>query len=77
MHKIITTKSTKSTPVYKFASLEKFQEAFRERIGGCFIIHPKSLQTNGIILKIPPYMTSAFSHSASYSIWPFVKIYTK
>lgn len=47
----------KSSPRYKFTSLERFQEIFRERIGGSFIIHPKNLQTDGFTLKIPPYMT--------------------
>lgn len=47
----------KSSSRYKIVSLERFQESFHERIGGSFIIHPKNLQLDGSILKIPAYMT--------------------
>lgn len=47
----------KSTDRYKTVSLERFRELFRERVGGSYIIHPKNLQDEGSLLRIPPYMT--------------------
>lgn len=47
----------KSSDRYKFTSLEKFKELFRERVGGSYIIHPKNLKWEEDILRIPPYMT--------------------
>ena len=47
----------KSTANYSTTSLERFIEKFHERIGTCYIIHPKNLRTEKNIVRIPPYMT--------------------
>ena len=47
----------KSTERYSTISLERFREKFRERIGACYVIHPKNLSAENGILRIPPYMT--------------------
>lgn len=47
----------KSGPHYSIASLQKFKEKYKARIGGCYIIHPKNLNMKDDILCIPPYMT--------------------
>ena len=47
----------KSSKNYTTTSLGKFKTKFKKRVGGSVIIHPKSLQADGGILKIPPYMT--------------------
>lgn len=47
----------KSSPRYTISSLTKFDRAFRERIGGSIVIHPKNLKEEGGILYIPAYMT--------------------
>lgn len=47
----------KSTDRYTVKSLIRFQESFRERIGGSYVIHPKNLKAEGDTLYIPAYMT--------------------
>lgn len=47
----------KSTDRYSTTSLDKFSIKFKERIGGCIVIHPKNLKTEDSILYIPAYMT--------------------
>ena len=47
----------KSGVKYTTKSLIRFNEKFRERIGGSYIIHPKNLVEKDGILCIPPYMT--------------------
>ena len=46
----------KSTERYSTASLERFIEKYRERIGGAYVIHPKNLKVTEDILYIPAYM---------------------
>lgn len=47
----------KSGTHYSTESLLRFQEKYRSRIGGCYIIHPRNLTIKDDILCIPPYMT--------------------
>ncbi len=47
----------KSGTRYSIESLLRFKGKFRERIGGCYIIHPRNLAVKEGILCIPPYMT--------------------
>lgn len=47
----------KSGKTYTTASLVKFKEKFKSRIGECYIIHPKNLSLKDDIVCIPPYMT--------------------
>ena len=47
----------KSGERYSTKSLERFKEKYKERIGCCYIIHPKNLVLKDDILCIPPYMT--------------------
>ena len=47
----------KSGTKYTTASLLRFNEKYRSRIGGSYIIHPKNLTIKDDILCIPPYMT--------------------
>ena len=47
----------KSSKNYTTTSLGKFKDKFKKRVGESIIIHPKALQIDGNILKIPPYMT--------------------
>ena len=42
---------------YTTDSLLRFREKYKNRIGGCYIIHPKNLIERDGILCIPPYMT--------------------
>ena len=46
----------KSGRNYTTASLERFHEKYRARIGGCYIIHPRNLLVKNDILCILPYM---------------------
>ena len=46
----------KSGRNYTTASLERFDEKFRERIGRSYVIHPRNLAEKDGILCIPPYM---------------------
>lgn len=47
----------KSGTNYSIESLLKFREKFKNRIGDCYIIHPRNLTVKDGILCIPPYMT--------------------
>lgn len=47
----------KSGKNYTTSSLLRFRDKFRERIGECYIIHPKNFMIKDEILCIPPYMT--------------------
>jgi len=46
----------KSTKKYSVTSLERFREKYRQRIGGCYVIHPKNLQVSDGIVYLPAYM---------------------
>lgn len=46
----------KSGKQYTVKSLKRFQEKYRERIGECYIIHPRNLSWKEDIVCIPPYM---------------------
>ena len=46
----------KSGRNYSTASLLKFREKYRQRIGECYIVHPRNLALKDGILCIPPYM---------------------
>ena len=47
----------KSTEKYATTSLDRFCEAFHERIGQCYVIHPKNLKVESDRLYLPVYMT--------------------
>ena len=47
----------KSSDRYTTTSLERFEDRFRQRIGGSYVIHPKNLKAEGGRLFIPAYMT--------------------
>ena len=47
----------KSGTNYSIESLLKFREKYKNRIGECYIIHPRNLTIKDDILCIPPYMT--------------------
>lgn len=47
----------KSGKRYTINSLSKFKEKYKERIGECYIIHPKNLSMKDDIICIPAYMT--------------------
>jgi len=47
----------KSSERYSTESLLRFQERYKSRIGGCYIIHPRNLIIKDGITCIPPYMT--------------------
>ncbi|MCR5756278.1 MAG: DUF4143 domain-containing protein, partial [Acetatifactor sp.] len=47
----------KSGKRYTTNSLLRFRDKYRERIGECYIIHPKNLIVKNGIICIPPYMT--------------------
>ncbi|MGN1263807.1 MAG: DUF4143 domain-containing protein, partial [Prevotella sp.] len=47
----------KSSDRYSIHSIGHFAEHFRERVGGCYVIHPKNLKKEGNILFLPAYMT--------------------
>ena len=46
----------KSGTKYTTTSLTRFKEKFRNRIGECYIIHPRNLIVKDDIVCIPPYM---------------------
>ncbi|MBP5156485.1 MAG: hypothetical protein ILP18_01250, partial [Treponema sp.] len=48
----------KSGRNYTTASLGRFCEKFRERIGEAYIIHPRNLAEKDGVLCIPPYMAT-------------------
>lgn len=47
----------KSGKRYSIASLKRFREKYKARIGACYVIHPRNLSFKEDILCIPPYMT--------------------
>lgn len=47
----------KSSKRYTATSLDKFREKYGQRIGGCYLIHPKPLREEADKICIPPYMT--------------------
>ena len=47
----------KSSKKYTISSLLKFKEKYKNRIGECYVIHPKNLTIKEGIVCIPPYMT--------------------
>jgi len=47
----------KSGKRYTTKSLMRFKEKYKERIGECYIIHPRNLIIKDDIICIPPYMT--------------------
>lgn len=47
----------KSGTNYSIESLRKFREKYKNRIGECYIIHPRNMTIKEDILCIPPYMT--------------------
>ena len=47
----------KSSDRYTTTSLGRFEDRFRQRIGGSYVIHPKNLKAEGGRLFIPAYMT--------------------
>ena len=46
----------KSKEKYSTVSLDRFKEKFGQRIGGCYVIHPKNLKVEGSTLFLPAYM---------------------
>lgn len=46
----------KSGTKYTTTSLKRFKEKFRNRIGECYVIHPRNLIVKEDIVCIPPYM---------------------
>ena len=38
-------------------SLTRFQEKYKNRIGECYVIHPRNLVLKEDMVCIPPYMT--------------------
>ena len=46
----------KSGKTYSTASLLRFREKYRRRIGACYIVHPRNLVCADDIVRIPPYM---------------------
>lgn len=47
----------KSGNRYTVKSLKRFKEKYEERIGECYVIHPRNLSFKEDIVCIPPYMT--------------------
>lgn len=47
----------KSGKRYSITSLKRFKEKYADRIGECYVIHPRNLSIKEDILCIPPYMT--------------------
>ena len=47
----------KSNDKYTIRSLIKFKESFHQRIGECYVIHPKNLCVKEGIVYLPAYMT--------------------
>lgn len=47
----------KSSSRYSLTSLTRFDDSYKERIGGKYIIHPKNLKQEGNTLFLPAYMT--------------------
>ena len=47
----------KSGNRYSIASLLRFRDKYKDRIGCCYVIHPRNLIIKDDIVCIPPYMT--------------------
>ncbi len=47
----------KSGRTYSTKSIKNFRDKYKNRIGECYIIHPKNFSINDDIVCIPPYMT--------------------
>ncbi|WP_291529566.1 ATP-binding protein [Bacteroides sp. UBA939] len=47
----------KSNEKYTIRSLTRFNESFRQRIGECYVIHPKNLSIKEGVVYLPAYMT--------------------
>lgn len=47
----------KSNDKYTIRSLIRFNESFHQRIGECYVIHPKNLCVKEGIVYLPAYMT--------------------
>ena len=47
----------KSNDKYTIRSLIKFKESFHQRIGECYVIHPKNLYVKEGVVYLPAYMT--------------------
>lgn len=47
----------KSGKKYSTSSLLRFKEKYKQRIGECYIIHPRNFMIKDDIICIPPYMT--------------------
>ncbi len=47
----------KSGKRYSLNSLKRFKEKYKNRIGDCYVIHPKNFSVRDDIICIPPYMT--------------------
>lgn len=47
----------KSGKKYSIESLKRFREKYRDRIGECYVIHPRNVSFKDGIVCIPPYMT--------------------
>lgn len=47
----------KSNDKYSIRSLTRFNESFRQRIGGGYVIHPKNLSVKEGVVYLPAYMT--------------------
>lgn len=47
----------KSGKRYTITSLQRFREKYSDRIGNCYVIHPRNLIIKDEIICIPPYMT--------------------
>ena len=47
----------KSGKKYSIESLKRFREKYKDRIGECYVIHPRNLSFKEDIVCIPPYMT--------------------
>ncbi|MCK9155864.1 MAG: DUF4143 domain-containing protein [Paludibacteraceae bacterium] len=57
LHYKVYPLEVKSTDRYSTVSLTKFKEKFRQKIGQCYVIHPKNLQKKDGVVCIPAYMT--------------------
>lgn len=47
----------KSNDKYTIRSLNRFKESFHQRIGECYVIHPKNLYSKEGVVYLPAYMT--------------------
>ena len=46
----------KSSKLYNLTSLLRFKDKYKERIGTCYVVHPRNLVIKEGIICIPPYM---------------------